>query len=545
MKNAIFAFLIVAQPSYALSAFRDDFKREAIIPSPPTVTAELRREITPYFELRTSKAAWDKIGSPLNTEGIGYLGPLLYPIGLLVLTVDAIVGIVTVPYDIVASPFRERHYNMISYWKISGQVTDKSGNALEGFPIRVNVCVMPPEGNVWRLGGQKFDKTDKDGRFSTLVSGPAPDTTDDRLDVTISVGHERHYTRELATIGTNATKPTAPDGYIWSEYGAPGDKKVYLEKFAKIEPILAKTNDSQEFVAYAKKIHSGYPPECLDVVIDRFDEFFYLDTINIGNRVFKNPQDIFHEQSQLIAYIKVRDGKRFRTAVRILKGMFLLDRDREAILAVFVQKYGSASPEIKREMHDLVGTFADKGKDISGLLAFLQLKRNSAPGTQLAAEISQDIERLNNPQTEKAPEKWQYIPPPYKKTYTARSKKMIGGKPELEIRSGINVELIEAPVVTADRLMDIPEGANVISQAYGFRVKSKELSAKTDIVLRYNTKAAPCPGKPLSNLKIVYFGMPAYHRSPGGEGNDALGERYGNLGNIEQVDFLVALACIR
>ena len=538
MKNAILVFFILIQPVYTYSAYRDDVTPEAIIPTPPTVTAEIRREITPYFELRTSKAVWAKIESPLNTEGIGYLGPLLYTIGLVILAVDAIVGIVT------ASPFRERHYNMVSYWKISGQVTDKSGNALESFPIRVNVCVMPPKGNVWRLGGQKFDKTDKDGRFSTLVSGPAPDTIDDRLDVTISVGHERHYTRELATIGTNATKPTAPDGYIWSKYGAPGDKKVYLEKFAKIEPVLKKTQDPSEFVEYAKKIGSGYPPECLDIVIDRFDEFFYVDTKNIGSRVFKNPQDIFHEQSQLISYIKVRDGKRLKTAIKILKGMFLLDRDREAILSIFAQKYGSAPLEIKREMLDLVGTLAQKGKNSSGLLAFLEVIRDGEPDAQLVAKVSGDIELLKNPQPEKAPEKWKYIPPPYKKTYTARSKKKIGNRPELEIRSGINVELVEAPVVTVDRLLDIPDGANVISRVYGFKVKSRELSAKTDIVLRYSTKTDPCPGKPRSSLKTIYFGNPNHIKSPGNEGNDATGERYGELGNIEDVDFLVALACV-
>ena len=122
---------------------------------------------------------------------------------------------------------------------------------------------------------------------------------------------------------------------------------------------------------------------------------------------------------------------------------------------------------------------------------------------------------------------------------------MIGNKPEAEVVSPLDIELMEAPLVTADRIRDIPPGARLISQAYGFKTKSKEFSAPTDLILRFDPKTKPCPEKEKPNLKLIHFGLPNYLYSPETAGNDALGERYGELSNIDQLDFLVALACMQ
>lgn len=856
MKNIILVVLMISQFGAASYASEKRANQEAIMPAPPTIAVDIRQEKSPYFELRTSKAVWGKIFEPLNTEGIGYLGPLLYPLVGIVLAIDCVVGVVTVPYDILASPFRQRYYKSVTYWKVSGRVTDKAGNGVPSFPIKVHVSVMPPEQNMSHNGGQTFDTTDKDGNFTTSVSGVGAESPEDRIDVTISVGHESSYTRYLARVGTNAVKPTAPEDYIWSEYGDPRDPKVYLEKFARIKPKLETTKDPQEFISYAKKIDSRYPPECLDPVIDRFNEFYYVDTRDIGDKTFANPQAIFHEQSQVIAYMKTRDGHRLKVALGILKRMFLLDRDREAIREILYSKYLSAAPEIRKEMIGLALLSDEKSK--SGTIAFLEKLLKIESNKELATEIETGLEGLRAPKVSNEQRKWKYMEPAvdkrhgcvsfpygtrtftsndyrgikeivvtgntgvvyskkyepsresvmekvsgikpgkyiyaaingeggrdeycfeviglnaspkisavqeseemlnfdlnlnastqnglakaelfdadmsgrtftldgtpklhmslrreqlpysyllqltdksgitvqkeiivrqdndngislwegengfsaavgkgndvkvnigpwltarfnkvteagniavtlskidwnlggkvmvlprgielsggsllsfdkailtfkfnpksfsqeqlkrisvhqlnseqeypttsnmlpakldlqkdcvtvetsrlgryvllvpgYKKLHVLKSKKMIRGKPEAEVVSPLDIELIEAPMVTADRIYDIPAGAKLISQAYGFKPKSKDFSAPTDIILRFDPKTKPCPEKERPNLKLIHFGLPNYGYPPETAGNDALGERYGELSNIDQLGFLVALACMQ
>jgi len=783
------------------------------------------------------------------------LGPLLYPLVGIVLAIDCVVGVVTVPYDILASPFRKRYNKQVTYWTVSGRVTDKSGNGLPGFPIRAHVSVMPPDRSMWHNGGQTDDRTDTDGNFSTVVSGIGAESPEDKIDVHVFVGHESSHGRSLARIGTNAVKPTAPEDYIWSEYGDPRDPKVYLEKFARIKPKLETTQDPREFITYAKKVDSRYPLECLDPIIDRFDEFYYVDTRDIGDKKFSDPQAIFHTQSQVIAYMKARDGHRLKVALGILKRMFLLDRDRESIKEVLSSKYLSASPEIRRDMIGLVRSFGDKDK--AGVISFLENLRKIEADKELSAEIETALKGLSVPERNNEWQKWTYIAPAgdkrekcvslpygkrtiagndyrgitgfevtgstgviysknyasarpsfteivqgigpgkytlatiradgtrdescfevvglnasakiskikedgdalsfdlkldisaqngiakaeiyepdmssrtfpleggpvlhmslrfeqlprsyllqltdkagvsvqkeivirsdekgvlslwegensfsaavrkgkdvevnlgpwltarfdsvanagsiaanfsrkdwslggkvmalprsiqlsggawlsfdkvfltfkfdpkyfsleqlkrlsvhqlssereypntsnklpakldlehnrvtvettrlgeyallvpgYKELHVLKSKKIVGGKPEAEVVSPLDIKLVEAPVVTADRIWDIPEGARLISQAYGFKTKSKDFSAPTDVILRFDPKTKPCSEKERPNLKIIHFGMPNYTYPPEGSGNDLLGERYGELGNVDQLGFLVALACL-
>ena len=856
LKYQLLAVLFILQVTGNTCTAKEKSYPEAIMPSPPAVAVDIKREAAHYIDLRTSKAVWKKISLLANTDGIGYLGPLLIPLGIVVLVVDVAAGVVTIPYDVVASPFRERDYKLVSHWKISGRVTDKLGNGVPDFPIRVHVSVMPPDQNLSHNGGQTFDTTDKNGNFSTVVSGVGAESPADRLDVTIYVGHESSYTRSLARVGTNAVKPTAPEDYIWSEYGDPSDPKVYLEKFARIKPKLETTKDPHEFISYAKKVDSRYPPECLDPIIDRFDEFYYVDTRDIGDKTFANPQDIFHEQSQVIAYMKARDGHRLKVALGILKRMFLLDRDREAIREILSSKYLSAAPEIRKEMIELALSSDEKSK--SGTIAFLEKLLKMESNKELITEIETGLEGLRAPKVSNEQRKWKYMEPAgdkgagcvslpygtrsfagndyrgikelevtgnsgviyskkyvparesyaekvpgikpgkytysairsdgereefcfevvglsatakiskfkkeqdelsfemkldissqnglvsaelfdadmsskafvlagepglrvslrpeqlphsyllqltdkagftvqkeiivksdengalsllegensftaavgrgndvkvdfgpwltarfnkvkdagnittdfsrinwslsgkvmvlpriiklsggawtsfdkavltfkfdpkgfspeqlkrlsvhqlnseqeypttanmlpakldlengrvtvetsrfggyvllvpgYKKLHVLKSRKMIDGKPEAEVVSPLDIELLEAPLVTADRIRDIPSGARLISQAYEFKTKSKEFSASTDIILRFDPKTKPCPEKERPNLKLIHFGLPNYGYPPETAGNDALGERYGELSDIDQLGFLVALACMQ
>jgi hypothetical protein len=212
MRNILIATLIALQSGPCLTATAQTTGAGLNKQPALKIEADIRNERSSYFELRTSKAAWAKIcgrrdsycGEP---EGLAYTGPRLLLILPAVWIADILVGIGTVPYDVLSAPFRERRVVPIAHWRVSGQLADSSG-PLMGHPVKVRVSVMPPHENAWSLGGQTISKTDDSGSFSAVISGPGPSGTEDRIDVDVESTLQALKGKTLARVCCpNATHP--------------------------------------------------------------------------------------------------------------------------------------------------------------------------------------------------------------------------------------------------------------------------------------------------------------------------------------------------
>lgn len=173
------------------------------------------RSVTPLIDFRTTKAAWGKIcgnqhslcGEP---EGLAYTGPALVLIIPAVVVSDAVVGIFTAPYDLVAAPFREHRRKSIMDLKVSGQIFGEKGPPSHGTPVWIRGSVMPPQGNSWMSGEVRRTDLDENGRFTVRIALEANE--EDRLDLDISTGKrlsDIHVTRTCCSSNHPAITPAS------------------------------------------------------------------------------------------------------------------------------------------------------------------------------------------------------------------------------------------------------------------------------------------------------------------------------------------------
>lgn len=131
------------------------------------------RQKAPFLNFSTTRAAWAKVcgrqdslcGEP---EGLAFAGPLLFVIVPVVFLVDAAVGVVTVPFDLVASAFRDRPIQSVSTWTVSGSLLDRSNHPMPG--IKLRIVYGFENGSSQKLAGMAKASTDESGSFQTKVS---------------------------------------------------------------------------------------------------------------------------------------------------------------------------------------------------------------------------------------------------------------------------------------------------------------------------------------------------------------------------------------
>lgn len=123
-----------------------------------------------YGGLRTTRAVWRKI-SPLP-EAYAFGGPLLLVAVPAIFVAEVVTGVLTVPIDLVAGPFRKV---TTATWRVSGRITDSLGHPLGDVSVKVVIF-----SDVWRGGflvsrrprlASAISATNPQGEFSVTLSG--------------------------------------------------------------------------------------------------------------------------------------------------------------------------------------------------------------------------------------------------------------------------------------------------------------------------------------------------------------------------------------
>lgn len=79
--------------------------------------------------------------------------------------------------------------------------------------------------------------------------------------------------------------------------------------------------------------------------------------------------------------------------------------------------------------------------------------------------------------------------PAYKKTYIAKSTRLVNGLPELEVRSGQKISIVESPKVKGSDLGF--NDTSLISAFYAFEPKGLALDPQAEIIMRYDSAKIP------------------------------------------------------
>lgn len=170
MKKMIAALLIPAltwQLCQAADAQRiiSDLKVEVVT----------RDQQSPFLGFQTTNSAWHKICGGMDSycgepEGLAFAGPKLFVIVPIVGVADLVVGLITVPFDLIAAPFRSRRKMKVSTWTISATVKDQSTPAVN-LPLKVVLALT--RGASTRLGGVAKAQTDSNGILTVSIDAEA------------------------------------------------------------------------------------------------------------------------------------------------------------------------------------------------------------------------------------------------------------------------------------------------------------------------------------------------------------------------------------
>ena len=137
------------------------------------VETRVSKILRPSIKLKTSKAAWNKISgkrdSIIPAETIAWAGGWAIPIIAAAILTDTIIGIFTVPYDVLATPFRMEHKITSGLWTVSGQITDQLKRPVEGMPLQVRVSIMQSSETEWRSDGLASVVSNQQGWFLTEI----------------------------------------------------------------------------------------------------------------------------------------------------------------------------------------------------------------------------------------------------------------------------------------------------------------------------------------------------------------------------------------
>ncbi|MBI3553186.1 MAG: hypothetical protein HY077_11875 [Elusimicrobia bacterium] len=140
------------------------------------------REAQERVIFQTTASVW-KTNSRRVVTNDGKPAPNLVAVSAIGI-MDAMTGVVTIPFDIVAAPFRKPSKFKMTTWDVSGRLIDRAGRPRGGVSLAIMIDRTESARTLWPgHTASAFARTDQEGRFSAALTGRAE--KDERSDISI------------------------------------------------------------------------------------------------------------------------------------------------------------------------------------------------------------------------------------------------------------------------------------------------------------------------------------------------------------------------
>jgi len=171
MRGAVILGIALNAPSAAMA---QSSGAVSLVISSPRVETHVVRKNRPNFELKTSKAAWKKICGGRNTMcgEMQFAGKRAIPVLAVAFLADTIVGVFTVPYDVLATPFRWQYKTVSAEWTVHGRITDADQNPIAGALVAVHASLIRTNELEWCDAAQASVSTNAQGYFLAKMKWP-------------------------------------------------------------------------------------------------------------------------------------------------------------------------------------------------------------------------------------------------------------------------------------------------------------------------------------------------------------------------------------